>query len=81
MVGLSGALYAMRRSLFRPLPAATVLDDVLVPMQVAASGACVTWQPRAVAWDRASRSAAGERVRKVRTLAGNLQLVQLQSFQ
>lgn len=77
VVGLSGALYAMRRSLFRPLPAATVLDDVLVPMQVAASGARVTWQPRAVAWDRASRSAAGERVRKVRTLAGNLQLVQL----
>src|SRR5690606_19705419 len=77
VVGVSGALYAMRRTLFRPLPAETVLDDVLVPMQVAAQGARVTWQPAAVAWDRASDSVSGERVRKVRTLAGNLQLVQL----
>ena len=77
VVGVSGALYAMRRSLFRPLPAATVLDDVLVPMQVAAAGGRVGWQPAAVAWDRASDSPSRERVRKVRTLAGNLQLVQL----
>ena len=77
VVGVSGALYALRRDLFRPLPADTVLDDVLVPMQVAAMGARVTWQPDAVAWDHASGSASGERVRKVRTLAGNLQLVQL----
>lgn len=77
VVGVSGALYAMRRTLFRPLPAETVLDDVLVPMRVAAQGARVTWQPAAVAWDRASDSVSGERVRKVRTLAGNLQLVQL----
>ena len=77
VVGLSGALYAMRRSLYRPLPADTVLDDVLVPMQVAATGARVGWQPDAVAWDRASGSPSHERIRKVRTLAGNLQLVQL----
>lgn len=77
VVGVSGALYALRRRLYRPLPPETVLDDVLVPMQVAATGARVSWQPDAVAWDRASGSAAGERVRKVRTLAGNLQLVQL----
>lgn len=77
VVGLSGALYAMRRALYRPLPAATVLDDVLVPMQVAAAGLRVGWQPAAVAWDRASDSPARERVRKVRTLAGNLQLVRL----
>lgn len=77
VVGVSGALYAMRRSLYRPLPEATVLDDVLVPMQVAAAGARVVFEPAAVAWDRASHSAAAERRRKIRTLAGNLQLVQL----
>ena len=77
VVGLSGALYAMRRALYRALPPSTVLDDVLVPMQVAATGARVGWQPAAVAWDQASPSSSRERLRKVRTLAGNLQLVQL----
>lgn len=77
VVGVSGALYAMRRKLFVPLPAGTVLDDVLVPMQVVRARRRVVFEPGARAWDHASTSAGDERVRKVRTLAGNLQLVQL----
>lgn len=77
VVGVSGALYAMRGELFVPLPLGTVLDDVLVPMQVVRKGRRVVFEPGARAWDHASGSAAAERVRKVRTLAGNLQLVQL----
>lgn len=77
VVGVSGALYALRRELFAPLPAATVLDDVLVPMQVVRQGRRVLFEPGAIAWDRPSRSAAEERVRKIRTLAGNLQLLRL----
>lgn len=77
VVGVSGALYALRRELFAPLPAATVLDDVLVPMQVVRQGRRVLFEPGAVAWDRPSRSVADERVRKIRTLAGNLQLLRL----
>lgn len=76
-VGVSGALYAMRRELFRPLPPNTVLDDVLVPMQVAAAGWRVAYEPAAVAWDVASQQPHEERRRKIRTLAGNYQLVQL----
>lgn len=77
VVGVSGALYAMRRALFKPLPEGTVLDDVLLPMQVAAAGARVVFEPGARAWDRASASPGVERTRKVRTLAGNLQLLRL----
>lgn len=77
VVGVSGALYAVRRELFVPLPDGTVLDDVLVPMQVVRKRRRVVFEPGARAWDHASGSAADERVRKVRTLAGNLQLVQL----
>ena len=76
-VGVSGALYAMRRLLFRPLPAGTVLDDVLVPMRVAAQGYRVVFEPRAIAWDKPSTLPEQERRRKIRTLAGNYQLVQL----
>ncbi|MDR6935567.1 glycosyltransferase family 2 protein [Luteibacter sp. 3190] len=76
-IGVSGALYAMRRSLFRPLPPGTVLDDVLVPMRVAAQGKRVVFEPRAMAWDQPSQVPEDERRRKIRTLAGNFQLMQL----
>ncbi len=73
-VGATGALYAIRRNLYRPIPANTVLDDVLIPMNVVLQGYRVAFEPRAVAYDRPARDAAQERVRKVRTLAGNFQL-------
>ena len=76
-VGVSGALYAMRRELFAPLPPGTVLDDVLIPMRVAAAGRRVVFEPRALAWDQPSQHPAEERRRKIRTLAGNYQLIQL----
>jgi cellulose synthase/poly-beta-1,6-N-acetylglucosamine synthase-like glycosyltransferase len=76
-IGVSGALYAMRRELFEPLPPGTVLDDVLIPMRVAAAGWRVVFEPRALAWDQPSQQPAEERRRKIRTLAGNYQLIQL----
>ncbi|WP_426284779.1 glycosyltransferase family 2 protein [Luteibacter sp. E-22] len=76
-IGVSGALYAIRRSLFQPLPAGTVLDDVLVPMRVAAQGKRVVFEPKAMAWDQPSQLPEEERRRKIRTLAGNYQLIQL----
>lgn len=76
-IGVSGALYAIRRSLFQPLPAGTVLDDVLVPMRVAAQGKRVVFEPKAMAWDQPSQLPEDERRRKIRTLAGNYQLIQL----
>lgn len=76
-IGVTGALYVLRRDLFRPLPTGTVLDDVLIPMRVAADGWRVIFEPRALAWDRISSQPASERQRKIRTLAGNYQLVQL----
>ena len=36
--GATGALYAMRRGLFPPIPADTILDDVYVPMKVMEQG-------------------------------------------
>jgi cellulose synthase/poly-beta-1,6-N-acetylglucosamine synthase-like glycosyltransferase len=76
-IGVSGAIYVMRRELYKPLPEGTVLDDVLVPMRVVAAGKRVIFEPRALAWDRVTQVPAEERVRKIRTLAGNCQLVQI----
>ena len=76
-IGVSGALYAIRRDLFPDVPAGTVLDDVFVPMDVVRRGHRVVLEAGAVAWDRASASSEDERRRKLRTLAGNFQLVAL----
>lgn len=77
VVGVTGAIYAMRRELFVELPQGTLLDDVLVPMNVARSGKRVLFQPKAVARDRIFSKPGKEFGRKVRTLTGNYQLIML----
>jgi cellulose synthase/poly-beta-1,6-N-acetylglucosamine synthase-like glycosyltransferase len=73
-VGATGAIYAIRRRLFEPIPADTLLDDVLIPVRIARRGFRVVFDSRARAWDRASRTAHQEYTRKVRTIAGVAQL-------
>jgi cellulose synthase/poly-beta-1,6-N-acetylglucosamine synthase-like glycosyltransferase len=76
VVGATGALYAVRRSLLVPVPAGTILDDVYIPMHVVRQGARVIFVPSARAWDVAPQKTGHEFSRKVRTLSGNYQLVQ-----
>lgn len=77
VVGATGALYAARRDLLTPVPEGTILDDVYIPMQVARQGKRVVFEPRARAWDSANLGTEREFGRKVRTLSGNYQLLQL----
>jgi poly-beta-1,6-N-acetyl-D-glucosamine synthase len=74
-LGVTGAIYAMRRELWRPLPPDTILDDVLTPMRVILGGHRVVFEARARAFDEAPSDATAELRRKVRTLTGNFQLV------
>jgi cellulose synthase/poly-beta-1,6-N-acetylglucosamine synthase-like glycosyltransferase len=73
-VGATGALYAIRRELFAPLPEDTLLDDVLVPMRIVLAGHRTVFEPGARAYDHEAPPAL-EFARKVRTLAGNFQLL------
>ena len=73
-VGATGAVYAIRRTLFEPIPEDTVLDDVLIPLRITRRGYRVLFEPAARAWDQVAASARQEFTRKVRTLAGNFQL-------
>jgi biofilm PGA synthesis N-glycosyltransferase PgaC len=77
VVGATGALYAARRELLVPLPPDTILDDVYLPMHVARQGARVVFDGRARAWDAPNLGDRREFARKVRTLSGNYQLLQL----
>jgi cellulose synthase/poly-beta-1,6-N-acetylglucosamine synthase-like glycosyltransferase len=77
VVGATGAIYCARRDLLAPLPAGTILDDVLLPMQVVRKGSRVIFDSRARAWDVPDLGESREFSRKVRTLSGNYQLLQL----
>lgn len=77
VVGATGAIYAIRRQLFQPLPPGAILDDVLLPMRIAMGGHRVTFEPRALAYDRVEADYRAEFNRKVRTLAGNYQALRL----
>jgi len=77
VVGATGAIYAVRRNLLVAVPPETILDDVYIPMHVVRQGARVVFEPQARAWDAPDLGAEREFARKVRTLSGNYQLLQL----
>lgn len=75
MLGVDGALYAIRRTLFQPPPADTILDDMAIPMAVVRAGRRVVFEPSAVAHESGSDSASEEFTRKARVVAGAVQFL------
>lgn len=76
-IGVTGAVYAVRRALWPVLPSSTILDDVYVPMMLVLRGHRVGFEPDAHAYDVRDFGASAELKRKARTLTGVLQLCQL----
>lgn len=79
-IGVTGAIYALRKALFKHIPDATILDDVLIPMNVVRQGYRVLFEPHARAYDWTSADADTEFKRKLRTIAGNFQLLMLEPW-
>ncbi|HET6913979.1 MAG TPA: glycosyltransferase family 2 protein [Rhodanobacteraceae bacterium] len=73
--GVSGAIHALRRELAKAPPPGTILDDMYLPLAVVFAGKRVAVAREAIALDRASADAWEEFRRKLRTLAGNWQLI------
>jgi biofilm PGA synthesis N-glycosyltransferase PgaC len=74
MAGATGAIYAIRKSLYSPMPSDIILDDVYIPLSIAGMGYRSIWEGKAKAYDRPAFTAKEEYKRKVRTLAGNYQI-------
>lgn len=72
--GVTGALHAMRRDFFRPIPKEAILDDMFTPLQVMLKGYRVVFEPEAKAFDHEADT-KDEFLRKARTLTGNFQLL------
>ncbi len=75
LLGVTGALYAVRRELFQALPHDTILDDMMIPLRIVLDGKRVIFDPAARAYDRVAPAPEVEYRRKVRTLMGNYQLL------
>jgi len=77
VVGATGAIYCARHALLDSLPEGTLNDDVLSPMQVVRKKSRVVFDTQARAWDSPNLGQSREFSRKVRTLSGVYQLLQL----
>ncbi len=74
-IGCTGAVYMIRRELYVPVPPDTILDDVVIPMLIAEQGFRVRFDPAARAFDPQPLAGEAERRRKIRTAAGNFQML------
>lgn len=76
MLGATGPVYLLRRRLFVPIPPDCLLDDMFLPLSVHLAGYRLVLEEKAIAVDEPTLLASEFR-RKVRTQAGNLQLLVL----
>jgi len=73
MIGSDGAMYALRRKLYRSLPADTILDDFVISMGVVSQGYRLIHESEAVAYERNVEEIGREFQRKARIIAGGVQ--------
>jgi len=75
MLGVTGAIYMARTELLPRLPKDSLLDDMYIPLSIVKQGYQVKFCEQAIAFDTVSSTTQEEFTRKVRTLAGNYQLI------
>jgi cellulose synthase/poly-beta-1,6-N-acetylglucosamine synthase-like glycosyltransferase len=74
MIGATGAIYAVRKELFEPIPENIILDDVYTPLVCVKKGYRTVFERDAIAYDRIAETPHDEFRRKTRTLGGNYQI-------
>jgi cellulose synthase/poly-beta-1,6-N-acetylglucosamine synthase-like glycosyltransferase len=72
-IGVDGGMYAVRRDRYVPNRRDTLVDDFVIAMNVAKSGARVIYDPEAIAIEDSVVDPAQEMRRRMRTTAGGFQ--------
>ena len=73
LLGANGAIYAMRKSLFKPLPANTIVDDFQIVMNIAKQKYKTLYDPQAIAIEEVAPDLSSEEGRRIRIGLGNYQ--------
>ena len=73
ILGANGAIYAIRKNLFQPIPADTITDDFYIGMMIVKLGYQFLYQPNAIAYEYEPDSHIDEFRRRVRIGMGNFQ--------
>ncbi|QEH37841.1 Poly-beta-1,6-N-acetyl-D-glucosamine synthase [Aquisphaera giovannonii] len=76
LLGANGAIYAIRRKLFSPIPGSTLIDDFVVPLLAKLRSGCrIVYEPTAVAYEETPAEVASEFRRRARIGAGGFQSI------
>jgi cellulose synthase/poly-beta-1,6-N-acetylglucosamine synthase-like glycosyltransferase len=76
LLGANGAIYAMRRALFRPVPPDTLVDDLVIPLEARLrTGCAIVFDREAVAYEETAPDVRAEFHRRTRIGAGGFQCV------
>lgn len=76
LIGADGAMYALRRNLFRPLLEDTLLDDFVISMGVIQQNKRLIFDSEALGFEKNLAEIDSEYNRKVRIVAGGIQSLQ-----
>jgi cellulose synthase/poly-beta-1,6-N-acetylglucosamine synthase-like glycosyltransferase len=73
LLGANGANYAIRQSLYQPLPVNTIVDDYQIAMAIAQRGYLLKYDPEAIATEASAPTIDDEMGRRIRIGLGNYQ--------
>jgi cellulose synthase/poly-beta-1,6-N-acetylglucosamine synthase-like glycosyltransferase len=71
ILNASGAIFALRRECFLPVPQSTILEDFVIPMRARRLGFSVLYDPEAIAIEFPASTVSGEFTRRVRLAVGS----------
>jgi cellulose synthase/poly-beta-1,6-N-acetylglucosamine synthase-like glycosyltransferase len=78
LLGSNGAIYAIRRSLYVPIPDSTIVDDFVIPLLMKQAHGChILYDSTAVATEEAASDVRAEFRRRTRIGAGGFQAIAL----
>lgn len=73
LLGVNGGIYAIRKELYRTIPANTIIDDFLIGMRIHEQNRKLEYDPTAIAYEETPETIQAEFQRRVRIGAGGFQ--------